>query len=104
MEVYACPVPSLAAQCVMFFVGAGGRADGKSGVHFFMDMLWLTRVSGNIIGNNEECVREAKFQVPKQSKHVETVGSEFPADQTTGQHPLLMMMMMMMMMIDLYVY
>ena len=38
----------------------------------------------------------------RNAETVETVGSEFPADLTTGQHPL--MMMMMMMMIDLYVY
>ena len=34
----------------------------------------------------------------RNAETVETVGSEFPADLTTGQHPLMMMMM-----IDLYV-
>lgn len=49
-----------------FQVACNGKSDGLGrGVHFFMDMLWLTRVSENIIGNNEECLREAKFQVPK---------------------------------------
>ena len=40
----------------------------------------------------------------RNAETVETVGSEFPADLTTGQHPLMMMMMMICMSIEVYCF